>query len=341
MHKVGLRRRLILLAAAGILPLAGMSGFGLAALVQQQREQTERASLDLTRALTTAVDAELRSSMAVLEGLATAVPLDNGDGDGFYLVAQRVVTTRPQWRAVILHEPDGKVAAHTGYPIGRADLAIVEPGSFDQLLQLRAPLVGPLRRGQRGEFGVPVRVPVARDGQLRYVLTAVLNPDAILEVVTRQRVPEDWIVSVFDASGARVARSRSHAKTIGSSPSPSLQRLMAAGGDEGVGPALTLEGTSVLTAYTRSRSSGWVVAIGIPSESVDAGAYRSAFAYGSGILLSMALGGALALAIARGINRPIGQLRRAAQALGRGELPQLPQSDIREIQEVADALAAS
>ncbi|CAG1017259.1 two-component system, NarL family, sensor histidine kinase BarA [Burkholderiaceae bacterium] len=341
MRKVGLRRRLILLAAAGILPLAVMSGFGLAALVQQQREQTERASLDITRALTTAVDAELRSSMAVLESLATAAPLDNNDADGFHRVAQRIVTTRPQWRAVILHEPDGKVAAHTGYPIGRADLAIVEPDSFDQLLQLRSPLVGPLRRGQRGEFGVPVRVPVVRDDQLRYVLTAVLNPDAILEVVTRQRVPEDWVVSVFDARGARVARSRSHAKTIGSSPSPTLQRLMAAGGDEGVGPAFALEGTPIMTAYTRSRSSGWIVAIGIPSESVDAGAYRSAFAYGSGMLLSMALGGALALAIARGINRPIGQLRRAAQALGRGEVPQLPQSDIREIQEVADALAAS
>jgi signal transduction histidine kinase/HAMP domain-containing protein len=341
MRKVGLRRRLMLLAAAGILPLAAMSGFGLAALVQQQREQTERASLDITRALATAVDAELRSSMAVLEGLATAAPLDNNDADGFYRVAQRVVTTRPQWRAVILHEPDGKVAAHTGYPIGRADLAIVEPGSFDQLLQLRAPLVGPLRRGQRGEFGVPVRVPVVREGQLRYVLTAVVNPEAILDVVTRQRVPEDWVVTVFDARGARVARSRSHAKTIGSPPTPSVQRLLAAGGEEGVGPAFALEGTPIMTAFTRSRLSGWTVSIGIPTESVDAGAYRSAFAYGSGILLSMALGGALALVIARGINRPIGQLRRAAQALGRGEVPQLPQTDIREIQEVADALAAS
>ncbi|HJV61502.1 MAG TPA: ATP-binding protein, partial [Albitalea sp.] len=341
MHKVGLRRRLISLTAAAIIPLAAMSGFGLYALVQQQREQTERTSLDLARAMGAAVDAELRSSMAVLQALATSSPLDNGDADAFYRVAQRVVATRPQWRAVILHEPNGNVVVHTGYPQGRADLAIAEPGSFDELVQTHSGIVGAMRRGQRGEFGIPVRVPVVRDGHLRYVLTAVLNPELILDVITRQHVPEDWVVSVFDAKSSRVARSRANAKNLGAPPAPSLQRLMAAGGDEGVGSSYVIEGDPVLTAFTRIKPSGWTVAIGIPTATVEAGAYRSAAAYGSGILLSALLGGLAALAIARGINRPIGELRRAAQSLGRGEMPQLPASEIREIQEVSDALAAS
>src|SRR5688572_9511162 len=210
MRSVRLRRRLVILVAAGILPLAAMSGLGLYALVQQQREQSERASLDIARALSTAVDGELRSSVAVLEALATSSALDSTDPDEFYRVAHRVVGTRPQWRAIILHDPSGRVVVHTGYPKGRADLAIAEPGSFDQLVQTRQPIIGPLRRGQRGEFGVPVRVPVLRDGNMRYVLTGVLNPDAVLDVVMRQRVADDWIVSVFDAKNSRVARSRSH-----------------------------------------------------------------------------------------------------------------------------------
>jgi signal transduction histidine kinase len=341
MPKTGLRARLILLTAAAILPLAVMAGFGLTALVQQQREQTERASLDIARALATAVDAELRSSRAVLESLATSSMLDSGDADAFYRIAQRVVATRPQWRAVLLHEPGGKIVVHTGYPQGRADLAIAEPGSFEQLLQTHAPLVGPVRRGQRGEFGVPVRVPVARDGRLRYVLTAVLNPDAILDVVKRQRVPQDWVISVFDAHGDRVARSRQHAKYLGSTAPVRLQRLIETAGDEGVGATTDLEGTPILSAYSRTRPSGWVVVIGIPMANLDAGIYRSAFAYGGGILLSVLLGGLAALGIARGINRPIGQLRRAAQALGRGQPPVLPNTEIREIQEVADTLALS
>ena len=65
---VPLRRRLFLLAAVAIVPLAAMSGLGLLAMVQQHREQAERAGLDVTRALATAVDAELRRSTAVLGG---------------------------------------------------------------------------------------------------------------------------------------------------------------------------------------------------------------------------------------------------------------------------------
>ena len=54
MHPVPLRRRLLLLAAVAILPLALMSGIALQALLEQQRRQVEQSSLDLTRALATA-----------------------------------------------------------------------------------------------------------------------------------------------------------------------------------------------------------------------------------------------------------------------------------------------
>jgi signal transduction histidine kinase/CheY-like chemotaxis protein len=338
---VGLRKRLFLLAAAGILPLAFMSGIGLYALAQQQREQTERSSLELARALAIAVDAELRGTSQVLEALATSAPLDTGDTAAFYRIAHPVVATRPQWRSIILSRPDGQVLVHTGYPLGRADLAIAEPEPLDQILQTKAPLVGAMRRGPRGEFGVPVRVPVMRDGNLRFVLTGVVNPEAFLDVISRQRVPDDWVVSVFDSKGVRVARSRAHAKYLGAAPAPSLQRLMATGPEEGVGITYALEGDAILTAYSRIRTSGWAVAIGIPAASIDAAPWRSSLAYGGGILLSALLGGVAALLIARSINRPIGALRRAANALGRGQTPAMPASDIREIQEVSDALAAA
>src|SRR5438094_906689 len=93
MRSVGLRKRLYLLAAAGIVPLAFMSGFGLYALAQQQREQTERASLELSRALASAIDAELRGTSYVLEALATSPTLDTGDTAAFYRVARPVVAT--------------------------------------------------------------------------------------------------------------------------------------------------------------------------------------------------------------------------------------------------------
>jgi signal transduction histidine kinase/ActR/RegA family two-component response regulator len=341
LRATSLRQRLFLLAAAGILPLALMSGIGLYALAQQQRVQTERASVELARALASAIDAELRGVRHVLDALATSSALDAGDVSLFYRVAQPVAATREHWRAILLAQPDGKVLVHTGYPQGRSDMAIVEPESFEQLVQLKGPVVGAMRRGARGEYGVPVRVPVIRDGKLRYVLTGVIDPQAFLDVISRQRVPSEWVVSVFDAKGLRVARSRAHAKYIGTAPSSSLHRLMAADGDEGVGVTQALEGDQILTAYSRLPGSGWSVAMGIPMAAVQAGPWRSSLAYGGGIVLSVLVGGLVALLIARSVNRPIGTLRRAAQALGRGERPVMPATDIREIQEVADALGAA
>jgi len=338
MRSTALRRRLFLLAAAAIVPLATMSGIGLLAMVQQQREQIERSSLDITRALATAVDAELQRSVSLLEGLAAAPALDGGNTAGFHQAAQQMLATRPQWRSILLASPEGRVLVNTGYPVSETPPGTIEPASLERLVETRRPLIGLLRRGPRGEQGVPVRVPVLRGGQLKYVLTGVVDPTAIHEVVLRQRVPSDWVVSVFDAQGLRVARSRAHQQFIGTPASPSLQRLMARLADEGTGVSYTLEGDRVIAAYTRLPQSGWSVAIGVPVGAVDAGTFRSSAAYGIGILLSLLLGGVAALVVARSINRPMGELRSAAQSLGLGEPPKAPLTDIREIREVADAL---
>ena len=70
---------MLLLAAAGILPLAATAGLALLALAQERREQTERAGLEVTRALATAIDVEIGRSIAVLQGIAVSPALDSAD----------------------------------------------------------------------------------------------------------------------------------------------------------------------------------------------------------------------------------------------------------------------
>ena len=74
---------------------------------------------------------------------------------------------------------------------------------------------------------MPVRVPVMAGGRLRYVLSGALKPDAFAEAVKRQKVHSDWVISIFDAAGTRVARSRSHSHSVGGDVSPSLQKQLA------------------------------------------------------------------------------------------------------------------
>jgi signal transduction histidine kinase/ActR/RegA family two-component response regulator len=338
---IALRTRLVLLAAAAIVPLALMSGLGLLLMVQQQRHQAERSALDLTRAIAIAVDAELQRSVAALEVLATAASLDTGDLRAFMIRAQRVAALQGGWQVVLLADPQGRMLLNTAYPEGSALPPMTEQDSFQQVLQTRQPTIGLLRRGFRGQLALPVRVPVMRDGQLRYVLTAVLKPQAIAGVLQRQRIPNDWLVSVFDAQGLRVARSRGPERFIGTPAAPSLQQLIKQQGDEGTGLTTTLEGEEIHTAYTRLRHSGWVVAIGVPPSAVYAGLDQSLAAHGGGLLLSLLLGGLAALVVSRGITRPIRALHQAAEALGQGQVPPVQHSPIRELQNVADALHTS
>ena len=79
-----------------------------------------------------------------------------------------------------------------------------------------------------GAGATPLVVQV-QDGKLRHVLTAVLQPQAIARVLQRQQVPGDWVITVFDGSGLRIARSRGAERLIGAPAGPDLQQLMQQG----------------------------------------------------------------------------------------------------------------
>ena len=322
------------------MPLAATAGIALLALASEQKAQAERAGIELTRALATAVDAELHRSVSALEALAQVRSLDTGDLPRFHEVMRRSLAGRADWVTVTLAGPSGRQLANANQPLGAELPTVVDPESLQHAVRTRRPAIGALTQGRSGVLGVPVRVPVVREGEVRYVLTAAVRPDSFLEVLNRQRIPPDWVVSVFDSENVRVARSRQHAEFLNKPPAPSLAKLMQQG-DEGSGQTFVLEGEKVYSAFSRSRETGWTVAIGIAPAAVEAGALRSLAVYGGGILLSIALAILAALAIARGIAAPMAWLRAAAQALGRREAVAPPATPILEIREVGNALAAA
>ena len=332
----------MLLVAAGIVPLAAMSGFGLLMLAQERRAQAEQAGLEVTRALATAVEVELGRSIAVLRGLSIGPALDTADLKRYHDSMRRLLATRPDWFTITLADPGGQQLLNTRATYGERLPMVLDLPSHHAAVATREPVVGALTRAPAGDVALPIRVPVLRDGEVRYVLTASLKPDAFLEVLERQRLPPQWVVSVFDAQQRRVARSRGHAEFLFQPPAESLQKLIQdAKADEGTGLTRTVEGDEIYTAFTRTPAFRWTVAIGIPRAEVDAAAWRSLAAYGGGLLLSLALGTLAALLAARGIARPIASLAAAARALGRAERVEPPATRIREIREVGLALAAA
>ena len=327
-----------MLTAAGVLPLALMAAFSLYALRQQQTRQTRQVGLELARSVANAVDSELRNSVSVLKTLSTTVTLDNDDRQGFRVRAMRVLATRPEWVSIQLIDTAGTVLVDTRVPDGGPPTSIVERASFERVIRTRAPAIGDLTRHSKPQWLFAVRAPVLREEAVWYVLTALVSPVVIRDVLIRQGVPTDWVISVVDSKGLRVARSRAYEETLGGRLSGSTEQVVSQGGQEGYGMAYALEGERIFAPYSRITSSDWIAVLGIPTSQVDSAAFRSLAAYGLGVVLSLALGALGALWVARTITRPMASLRFAAEALGRKEIPRPADTAIEEIQAVGAAM---
>jgi signal transduction histidine kinase len=343
---VPLRRRLIVLAIAALVPLGLIAGLGLVELVARQREEARRAGLELTRALATAVDGELGRSISVLEAVVSASALGSDDLAAFHHRMVRVVQTQPYWRAIVLVEPNGKPVVHSGFSFGAPLPPLADTASLEMVRKISAPVITSLAPARAGEteganLDFSVRVPVVVAGELRYIAIALIDPSAIVEILRRQRVPSDWVISIFDRAGQRVARSRRHEENLGKPGAPSVIALMAQPEDEGWGRTTAVEGDPVYTAYCRVKGVGWTVATGIPESVVDGAAWYTALLFGGGWLLSIAVGMIAASFVARSITNPIAALRRATEALGRRDPLSPPVTAIVEIARVGESLAGA
>ncbi|MCW5669116.1 MAG: response regulator [Hydrogenophaga sp.] len=342
-HGFSLRSRLMLLGVAAILPLCLFATAAFVVMVHQQKQQVEQATLGMAQALGAAIDARMQRTVATLEAFALAQSLQDADESrlgAVHAAARQLRAASPDWRAVVLARPDGGVVFVSELPLGSDARESLHGASVSEVVRTRAAAVGPMLMGPRGYLGYTVRVPVLHEGEVRYVLTAIVSTDSILEVIQRQQLPGHWVVSVFDSDLKRVARSKDHGKHFGTPPSPSLQRMLEEMGDrrEGVGMTSTLEGDEAYTAVSHIQRTGWTIALGASSEIAHAGLWRAAWLYVAGLLLSLGAGGMVFWLVSRSITVRAQALRDGAVALGKGvPLPPPPQG-LPDFDEVASAL---
>jgi signal transduction histidine kinase len=330
-----LRMRLLLLAASGLLPLVIVLAWGVNYLFEEQRTSAQRSALEISRAMATAVESEIRSITALLELMGTSDELERADLRAFHLSARRTAQ-QLGWRQVVLADSEGHILFRSNQPYDRFDTQAVDPVSMDEIVRSRRPLVSKVVVSPADNAETfAVRVPVVRGDHVVYILTAVLSTELIHKVLVRQNIPESSVASVFDQAGQRMARSRPPNDI---KPHPSLMRLLAAGSSQGVGITTTAEGTEVYTGYTRLQQFGWVVSVGTSVAAVNRAFYALLGAIALGLAASLALSMMLAWILARRISEPIERLKQAAGALGRGDPVQVPTLEISELDEVAVAL---
>lgn len=336
-----LRGRLLTLVLASTVPLALCAAVALFMLLRNEESQAIARALEANRQTATAVQVTLNRSFAVLAAVAESPLLDSDDLGPYNQVLGRVLPLMPGWHSMLIATPQGQVLSRVSPRPGHGLNSPVEPASFKRMIEHPGPIVGQLGKGASGTWAIPLRVPVIRNGALRYVLTAPLLPQNIAEVLALSQLPKGWTVVVFDSNGRRIARVPEAGFAVGDQVSPELDALVASGRNEGTGVSHTSNGDEVYTAWLRLPDAGWTVATGIPTTEVNAKVTKALLLYGGGLALSLLFATVAAFIAARRVSQPMAGLRNAARAVGRGEIPQVPSTPIKEIRDVGVALEAS
>ena len=302
-----LRSHLLLLSIATAAPVVALATVIAVMVVKQERDSLRDAAGERVVAVLSAIDAEVRGSIATLRALAASRQLETGNLKAFHAEATRVLDTHPDWLNFTLSHPDGTRLADRSSPPGSASGMVVDRQSFDAALAGSEPVIGRVVPGPAGRnLGIPIRVAVrGADGQPRFVVTVVLKPEAFTDVLREQRLPEGWVVNLLDSSAHVIARLP---YVPAGTPASEAFRAQLQRSRQGWFRGKTLEGRDTYTPYTTSALSGWTLGIAMPVEAVDAAAWRTLWALAALVLIASAVAVGLALAIGRRIARPIASL---------------------------------
>ena len=331
-----LRSHLLLLTLATLLP---MVVFGVTATVLISRREKavfQRGAIERTLALLTAVDTELSGHATSLQALASSRSLTEDRLQDFHDEASRVLAAQPGWRTVRLSKANGDVVFDATAPFGTPITPTPDRASIQAALEGNKSTIGHLFATAEG-YRFAVRIPVKASAG-PYVLSVLVDPDAINAILARQRLPVDWVGVVLDGEQRVVARTVNHGQTVGLLAADSLRRALLSS-PEGWFQGATLEEKKVYTPYNRSPFSGWTVAMGIPEDAVEAAAFRTAWLLMLGVLAAVLMAVVLAAALGRRISGPIGSLASVANTLtDNTPLKLASDTEIKEVNDVGQAL---
>jgi signal transduction histidine kinase/ActR/RegA family two-component response regulator len=336
MRLPGLRSRLLVLAFGSMVPVLALCLLLAWILLERETALMRDGAFTRNRAVASAVDAKLDGHLAALRALGTLQALERGDLQAFKDAATRAQAAQPHWRNVLLVDEGGRQLLNLRMPLG-APLPTEHDSELPSLREVLASgqaRIGNLGRGPISGFvGIPMQIRVQVAGQPR-ALKLILDPEAFAVLMTSQELPATWVAAIVDGDGKFIARNP--ARAPGELASAGLRAAMREH-RSGWMAIRTLEGMDAQQAFVGSALSPWTIAVAMPKDEVLAGARRAALWLALGTVLSMAVAGGLALALARRVARPIHTLARAAHDVGSGDVTPLL-DDIAQRPGFAEAL---
>ncbi|ACS60249.1 histidine kinase (plasmid) [Rhizobium leguminosarum bv. trifolii WSM1325] len=258
-----LRPSLLLLLCATIPVLVVGVVIGEYFLRQQRaaidRDIAQRADFSAT-GLARALEMQRQLLSVVSESPRLDPPLER---KAFKEIAHRLLGRIPVWQMLHISDLHGNIVLSVPTPEdGASHSTVNDMESYRRVIESRTAVVGSVVRREREIPTFPIRVPVERDGTITSILTALIRPEEITNILYANGLAKTWTAWIADGDGRLVAATGAAPALIGGP----LNAFVRDTGSEGSGIAgvKIVSGEDVRTSSASIEGSNWTVHVGMP-----------------------------------------------------------------------------
>jgi len=336
-RRFSLRRVLRWLVLASVLPATLVCAALVYSIYQLQLQHVQQSTLLMARTVLSDLEREFAVIESGMKVLATSEELASGDLRAFHKRARDALAPGIVYN-YILTDAQGKQVINTLLPYGSALPSTGTPAQIGRVFKERTTVLtdlfmGPVTRRPALAMGVPV----GAGDEVAYSLNIGLDPMRIHTLISRQPLPEGWLIAVLDSSGTIVGRSRDSERYLGQKAVPEIIASIR-NQAQGATDSLTKEGIPVFSAFATSKPWGWTVVVGAPKSTLEGSNLRQGFWVVSGVACALGLGLWLARAIVGRVLESVHLLNNAAANLSQGQPVHLPEMRMMEADAVSRAM---
>ncbi len=320
-----------------VAPLGILATLSVLRAWRGQLANVERQNVATVRAISVAIDQQIERTTSALDVLGELHALDRPELPAFESLASRMLPYQPRWSAILLTDRDGRVI--DGVP-DRNDGGATARGvnwARAAVVSRRTTVSDMFTLGDGSEPQVMVAVPVVRSGQIPLVLGARVHTRALTDTLRQQQTPSGGAVALVGGDYRIIARTGAEEGIVGTLANKLLIDLSGRQ-REGSFKVVARDGQPTYAAFSRSPTTGLIVAFGQPAEQVDGPTRRILATLIATWIVVLALGAAIGALLGGVIVRALSSASEAASSLARGGPVSPRPSRIAELDQLASAL---
>ncbi|UIK03777.1 response regulator [Neorhizobium galegae] len=289
-------RPALLLVTASLIPLIILAAVMGRFFIQEQQNALDADIRSKATIMAATLQRELKSQIQLLSVVADSPRLDPPiPRSAFAETARRLRERVPEWEQIRISDEKGEVVLSSPALEGSAEKQVVDVESHRTLVRTGAAVIGNVSIGPRGQAAFAVRVPIERNDKLRAILSVVIRPTIVTNLLYANGLPESWAAWIVDGQDRLVASTGAPA-LAGNAAS----EFASFTGTEGL--ATLKNGLEVRVAEVALGETPWRVRVGLPVAEYDRLARKATLLLAAASCFTLLLSGSAAFLFHREIR---------------------------------------